>query len=131
MLRETRKQITEELIYVLKGFNITGFSAISIEDYFQITPDSFIWMLTIDDKLYYLYAEDYIASLDGVVDIIKRFTGDVKGQFVTTWLPPEDFAQSSPVKNAVVYELPKDKTEIEKYAVHSGIDTAFLYEVDA
>ena len=38
-----------------------------------ITPDSFMWRLLINDGVYYLYAEDYVPSLDHATAIFNQY----------------------------------------------------------
>jgi hypothetical protein len=109
---------------VLNCFDIkdTKFSMLRFE---VISPDSFMWRLLIGDRIYYLYAEDFIPSLEHVRHILDTYLNSGDWSLVKCKIPT-DFTSSSPVKGAAVYKEPDDVSEIMKYAVDSGHDFVFL-----
>jgi hypothetical protein len=93
---------------------------------FEVTsPDSFVWKLLMGNAVYYLYAEDYISSIDYVKDLFNDYLENDKWEFVT---PRQalTFESSSPVENAEIYQKPERTDELMKYAVQSGYDFVFL-----
>ena len=94
-----------------------------------LSPDSFIWLLSAGEQRYCLYAEDYVASIDDVVQAMKKhgILEDEADNFELLQVKdPEEFAASSPVVSADTYEPPTDAKEFMKYAAPSGYDFAFL-----
>jgi hypothetical protein len=90
-----------------------------------ITPDSFMWRILIKNKIYYLYAEDYIPSLEHVKNVISTYTQSRDWVFV----PPREvknFQDTSPVRGAAVYNEPIGSADIMQVSVDSGHDFVFL-----
>lgn len=94
---------------------------------FQVlSPDSFLWKIFDGKNIYYLYAEDYVPSLDHVTAQIKDFwPNEIKLEF----LPVKKqvaFEDSGPNRTSESYSPPKDEYEFTKYAWPSGYDFVFL-----
>ena len=90
-----------------------------------ITPDSFMWRISIKNKIYYLYAEDNIQELAELQRIFSQYTEDAKCQLIKA-KRPLNFKSSKPVKGAHVYTPPNDVDDLMTYAVDSGHDFVFL-----
>lgn len=99
-------------------FEIVGFTSLS--------PDSFLWILSSDKGVYYLYAEDFIDDYK----IAEHAAAEYAAAFAKlTFIPakqPLQFEQSSPYQSASVYKPPSNITEFQKYAGQSGYDFVFL-----
>jgi hypothetical protein len=46
---------------------------LSLVGFAELSPDSFLWKIFDGTNVYYLYAEDYVPSLDHVRDRIRDF----------------------------------------------------------
>ena len=90
-----------------------------------ITPDSFMWRISIKNKIYYLYAEDYIRVLTDVQRIFSQYAEDTECQLIKA-KRPLDFKSSDPVKDAYIYIPPNNVDDLMTYAVDSGHDFVFL-----
>lgn len=102
---------------------------VSLYKYEVLSPDSFIWVLYINDKLYCLYAEDYVQSLDQVTEAMCKHGGldEESGEHKLVKVKnPKTFDQASPFKSSDIYIPPKDIDEFMKYAADSGCDFVFL-----
>ena len=99
--------------FTLLGFNV-------------IKPDSFIWKLIINYELYYLYAEDYVISLEQVINTVKDYDKTLtKLEFVKVY-NPKKHEKIEPRKKGVIYSEPDKVNSIRLYTVDSGHDHAFL-----
>lgn len=99
---------------------------LSLVGFQVLSPDSFLWKIFDGENIYYLYAEDYVPSLDHVTAQIQDFWPD---EIELEFLPvknPKAFEDTSPNKSAVIYKPPKDEYEFAKYAWPSGYDFVFL-----
>lgn len=129
MLRDFQyNPATSQLTDVLERFSLdynSGKSSVDVLRFEVLSPDSFIWKLLLGNCVYYLYAEDYIPSLDYVENVIDDYTGSDKWGFVT---PRKAivFESASPVQVANVYQKPEEANQLMKYAVDSGYDFVFL-----
>ena len=59
-----------QICYILGQFDIPkpikDNNVLTLLEFKVITPDSFLWRILIDNVVYYLYAEDFITSLDDI-----------------------------------------------------------------
>jgi hypothetical protein len=129
MLRDFQyNPTTTQLTDVLKRFSLDYNSAKSSIDLLRfevLSPDSFVWKLLLGSVIYYLYAEDYIPSLDHVKNVINDYVGNNKWDFVA----PQQviaFESASPVKGADVYQKTERANQLMEYAVDSGYDFVCL-----
>jgi hypothetical protein len=98
--------------------SLVGFSA--------LTPDSFLWKIFDGEAVYFLYAEDYVHSLDHVREQVAHFAlPGTTFDFIPT-KKPVAFEDSSPNQLAETYAPPKDEYEFSKFASQSGYDFVFL-----
>lgn len=112
----------EQFIDLPERLSLVGFSALS--------PDSFLWKIYDGSTVYYLYAEDFVSSLDHVREQIREFWHeDIKLEFLPA-KTPLSFEDASPVKSASVYAPPENQYEFERYAGESGYDFVFLLKSD-
>lgn len=99
--------------------------------YATLSPDSFIWKFSLGDHIYYLFAKDYVESLDSVQTDIRAFAGDNEvGLKFMKAKNPKAFEDSSPNQYADVYQPPDDEYALHDYAARSGVDFVFLCRSD-
>ena len=99
---------------------------LSLVGFIELSPDSFLWQIFDGVTHYYLYAEDYVPSLDHVKQQICDFyQKDIDLTFVKAKVPLA-FEDSTPNKTATVYQPPEDEYEFAKYSSQSGYDFVFL-----
>lgn len=122
--------VSKEMHEVLNQFEGIDSSDAQITSYKLLSPDSFLWRLKIGKRVYYLYAEDYIPSMDHVRKQLEDFTHGTSGEFVMA-KKPDTFEEHAPVKSAVTYKEPEDWPEVSKYSVGSEYDSVFLFRVSA
>ena len=94
----------------------------------DITPDSFVWKLYHPDanRFYYLYAEDYVPSLEHVKEEIRQFAPT---NAILDLLPakePRAFEDSHPNIGTAMYKPPDREYDFIRYANQSGYDFVFL-----
>ena len=139
MLRQWNGESNDIILTVLKQFGIKA-DAIRLQKYEAISPDSFIWCFAIpredESEYYYLYAEDYVPSLEHVRDQIDQnsaeWIAEEKNLFeFVPVLEPADWKSAEPVKTAAVYAEPENTDELMKYALPSGYDFVFLAKAKA
>lgn len=94
-----------------------------------LSPDSFTWIILLDDAIYYLYAEDYVPGLDYVKKTFAELIPTTNWELVKA-KKPKTFETSSPVARASVYKKADDADEMMRYAVSSGHDFVFLARSD-
>lgn len=105
-------------------------SRLSLVGYTALSPDSFLWKIFDGTTVYYLYAEDYVPSLERVRQQISLFwPQEIQLEFIPVKTPIA-FEDSSPSRAAQVYQPPKDEYEFSKYAAQSGYDFVFLLRSD-
>lgn len=108
----------EQFIDLPERLSLVGFKALS--------PDSFLWQIFDGDTTYYLYAEDYVPSLEHVAERIQNFyQTELNLEFIPV-KQPIAFEDSTPNRTAKIYRPPKDEYEFAKYAAQSGYDFVFL-----
>lgn len=128
MLRDIVYSHSRSLLETLERFDIEvpkDRDYIALLRFEVITPDSFMWRISIKGKIYYLYAEDFIQELTDVQRIFSQYAKDTKCQLVKA-KRPLDFNSSDPVKGALVYMPPDNVDDLMTYAVDSGYDFIFL-----
>jgi len=111
----------------LKQFDFTlpkEKGGVALTSFEVITPDSFIWRIYAGD-IYYLYAEDYVPGLGYISSVFERYLKSKEWEFVPI-RNPRNFEQSSPVRQADVYNGPDDAEDMMEYAGESGYDFVFL-----
>lgn len=119
---------TPELHKVLSRFDF-DFALVSdrvaVLDFQGISPDSFAWTLSINDQVYYMYAEDYVPDVEHIKGAFNDYVGSDKWNFIT---PKKalTFESSSPVLGASIYQKTEGSDELMKYAIDSGHDFVFL-----
>ncbi len=99
-------------------FDIVGFTAIS--------PDSFLWTLSTNQAVYYLYAEDFVSDYHAALHAAQAYA-PVSAEL--SFIPakqPLDFESSTPNQSTTVYQPPNNLGEFQKYASQSGYDFVFL-----
>ncbi|GEM_PF-1256890 len=99
---------------------------IALLEFKIITPDSFIWKFLMNDVIYYLYAEDFIESLEVVSASIKEQTKDQSEFEFIKVKDPKDFKSSGPVLVSTEYKRPEDYETMKLYAADADYDFAFL-----
>ena len=95
-----------------------------------LSPDSFLWKIFDGEKVYYLYAEDYVPSLEHVKKEIQSFWPD---KLELEFVPLKNTAaleDSTPYRSAQVYRPPEKEYEFMQYAGQSGYDFVFLLKSD-
>ena len=99
-------------------FDIVGFTALS--------PDSFLWTLSTNQAVYYLYAEDFVSDYHAALHAAQVYTpASAELSFIPA-KQPLDFETSTPNQSAAVYQPPNDLAEFQKHASQSGYDFVFL-----
>ncbi len=124
MLRDYEVTFDDNLVLsILRQFRV-GIEQVHTLDFEALSPDSFVWKLGTKNSIYYLYAEDYVESIEAITKAIRMFSGDeVKLIEVKSKI---SFENAAPVKNAEIYKKPESYEKISKYAVVSGYDFVFL-----
>lgn len=99
---------------------------LSLVGFIKLSPDSFLWKIFDGEIVYYLYAEDYVPSLEHVrKQILDFWPNDVTLEFMPV-KKPLAFEDSSPSKVAAIYQPPEDEYEFARYTAQSGYDFVFL-----
>lgn len=99
---------------------------LSLVGYSALSPDSFLWKIFDGENIYYLYAEDYVPSLEHVRERILDF---LPKKIDLEFMPakqPLVFEDSSPKQLAKIYKPPENEYEFSRYAAQSGFDFVFL-----
>lgn len=92
----------------------------------ELSPDSFLWKIYDGETVYYLYAEDYVPSLEHVREVIHDFwPHNIKLEFVPV-KNPTAFEDSTPNLASDIYKPPDEEYEFARYAGQSGFDFVFL-----
>lgn len=108
----------EQFIDLPPRLSLVGFS--------ELSPDSFMWKIYDGETVYYLYAEDFVASLEHVRLQIQDFWPEkIELEFLPV-INPKAFEDTTPNRTAAVYKPPKDEYVFAKYAGQSGFDFVFL-----
>ncbi len=108
MLRDFEYTPASELVDVLGQFGLNSVGKkynLALLKFEVITPDSFMWRLLINEGIYYLYAEDYISSLDHVKKVFNAYLESDQWEFID---PVDTFVETI------------------GHAVKSGYDHVFL-----
>lgn len=90
-----------------------------------LSPDSFAWKVALGSRIYLIYAEDYIKSLDYVKRQMRELSGGTELEFKKVH-DAQHFAKASPVRHATLYKRPVRANEMMQYAATSGYDFVFL-----
>lgn len=116
---------------VLEQFQIDDEEVLlDVREFRMLGENRFLWKLRLSESVYYLYAEDFVESLEQVTDTLQIATDGTPGELVPA-KTPMDFDSASPVMSSSVYEKPTDfDDKIAHYAVESGYDFAFLYRTE-
>ncbi len=127
-LRDWNIDTNQPLIDALMQFGLEAESLLLLK-YECLTPDSFIWFFGIGNAHYCLYAEDYVPSLEHVVETINvnrvQWTPEATFELMEV-VKPAIWEESSPVTSATTYQPPEDTEEFMKFAAASGVDFVFL-----
>lgn len=103
---------------------------IDVKQFRMLTPNSFMWCLRMSEYVYYLYAVDFVNTLEEITDTLRIATDGTPGELVLA-AKPLDFDSASPVSSSTIYEKPTDfDSKIAHYAAESGYDFVFLYRTD-
>jgi hypothetical protein len=100
---------------------------LSLVGFIALSPDSFMWKIFDGTTLYYLYAEDYVPSLDHVQQSIppEFKPAETSLEFIPVkHVTP--FEDTMPNHTADIYTPPQDEYNFARYAAHSGYDFVFL-----
>jgi hypothetical protein len=128
MLRQYSKKIDVTLFtHVLDKF-LSNYTDVKVKKFEDITPDSFIYVIAVDEAHYIVYAEDYIASLEHVNKQIALHSNSAKGTLMPV-IKKTKFEQASPVMSAATYRKPNNYEEIADFPATSGYDFVFLYKL--
>lgn len=115
---------------VISQFDIGDETVIDVVAFRKLRPNCFLWKVRMSDYIYYVYAEDFVESLEQVTDTLRIATEGTPGELVAAKVPM-DFASASPVMSASIYEKPSDfDDKIAHYTVESGYDFVFLFRTD-
>ncbi|MCW1908799.1 MAG: hypothetical protein KIH63_005670 [Candidatus Saccharibacteria bacterium] len=115
----------DELAQVIEQFAIKMPNNIAIERFESLTPDSFLWKLSLDDVVYYLYAEDYVPGLAYIKKTFAELIPSSDWQLIKA-KRAKTFETSSPVARASVYKKADDADDMMPYTIPSGHDFVFL-----
>lgn len=99
---------------------------LSLVGFGDLTSGSFIWKIFDGETVYFLYAEDYVPSLDHVRERLAEFSDNGASFEFLPVKRPIAFEDSTPNQSTVVYKPPKNEYEFAKYASQSGYDFVFL-----
>jgi hypothetical protein len=114
----------------LEKFDMGDETLLSVKQFQSLSPDSFIWLLECSERMYYLYAGDFVESLEQITDTIRLASNGTPGELVKV-LRPTPFEEMSPVTANTVYEKPDDYDDkIAHYAAESGYDFVFLFRTE-
>lgn len=135
MLRQWSGDSNKLILDMLKQFGVEA-SDIFLHKYEALTPDSFIWKITHrhNDEYtnYYLYAEDYVPSLEHVVKEIEANLASWSPNDKVKLMPVTKrikWEHSDPVKSTDTYQKPERASEFMKFAATSGFDYVFLAKI--
>lgn len=120
---------TPALHDVLELFEIGDEVLTNVRQFRMLSDNRFVWQLEMSDFMYYLYAEDFVESLEEVTDTIRVVSDGTPGELVPVKTPVA-FEDASPVTSNSVYERPTDYDKISHYAGESGYDFVFLYRTE-
>lgn len=111
---------------VLEQFELGDETLLDVKQFRALTQNSFLWQLRLTDYVYYLYATDFVESLEQVTDVLQVVTEGTAGELVPVRTPMV-FEEAAPVTSSSVYEKPDDfDTKIAHYTTESGYDFVFL-----
>lgn len=128
MLRQYSKKLDVTLFtHVLDQF-LSNYNEVKVKKFKDITPDSFIYVIAVDEVHYIVYAEDYIASLGYVNKQVALHSNNAKGTLMPV-IKKTKFEQASPVMSAATYRKPNNYEEMADFAATSGYDFVFLYKL--
>lgn len=105
---------------------ITLPDCLSLVGYTALSPDSFLWKIYDGETVYYLYAEDYIPSLEHVTAEIKEFAQETIDLEFVPVKKQVAFEDSSPQQVSSIYTPPENEYDFMEYALPSGYDFVFL-----
>ena len=113
---------------VLQKFDVSlpdGIGQAALLRFETLSPDAFMWRLRVADSVYYLFAEDYIPSLDYVKNMFNAYLTTNKWSLIRV-RHPKAFEEAEPVMGATTYQEPEDVNALMRYAADSGNDFCFL-----
>jgi hypothetical protein len=125
---------TSSIKQVLTQFKLSlpevATGGIALLEFKVLTPDSFVWRFLINGVVYYLYAEDFVESLDDIRSKLNRISKSASSLELIETKERIKFEDADPVRAATIYKKPKNKDEMMKFAVESGYDFVFLWKSD-
>lgn len=114
----------------LQQFDMGDEALLSVKKFIALSPESFVWLLECSEYIYYLYAGDFVESLEQITDVMRLASDGTPGELVRVFTPIP-FEELSPVTANTVYEKPDDYDEkIAHYAGESGYDFVFLFRTE-
>ncbi len=114
MIAQTYAYGTKDLVDCLNQFEIGESVLVDVKLFQMLSPDAFLWKLRLTNGLYYLYAEDYVESVDAIE---KYFTDLIQGR-------RGHFVQAR--EKSGNQQVSGDST----ISVNEDGDTVFLYKID-
>lgn len=93
-----------------------------------LSPDSFLWRITDGNRMYYLYAEDYITSMVAVKKTVSRYAPRNAVLAFVHVKKPLAFEDAIPNRCSTFYRPPENEYEVARYSGQSGYDFVFLLE---
>lgn len=101
---------------------------LSLVGFTELSPDSFVWKIFDGQTMYYLYAEDYVPSLEHIKEQVAFFAPRGTTFEFLKAKKQIAFEDSIPNRFADVYRPPADEYEFSEYATQSGFDFVFLLQ---
>lgn len=122
---------TPALHDILEQFQVSEDEVLlDVRHFRMLTPNSFVWQIRMSDFVYFVYAVDFVNSLEEITDTLRIITEGMPGELVPAKVPLS-FESASPVSSSTIYEKPTDfDDKISHYAGESGYDFVFLYQTD-
>lgn len=116
---------------VIEQFDIADEEVLlDVREFRMLGQNRFIWRLRLSDFVYYLYATDFVDSLEEITDTIRIASDGTPGELVAA-KQPLDFETATPVMSTSIYEKPTDfDAKIAHYLGQSGYDFVALYRTE-
>jgi hypothetical protein len=115
---------------VLDQFELEDETLLDVLLFRTLNSHSFLWQLRLTDSIYYVYATDFVESLEQITSTLQVATDGTPGELVPV-KRPMIFEEASPVTSSSLYDKPDDfDTKIAHYTTESGYDFVFLYRTE-
>ena len=128
MIRDWNGDTHHDLLDILEKFDVSD-TKLRLIKFEIVSPDSFIWFIAVNNQRYCLYAEDFVQSLEDVLEAIHANLPENEPHDNYQLVPvknPEKWTESTPVTQADISIPPEDQAEFMRYAATSGYDFVFL-----